>query len=97
MTTIALKQPHTLGLKKARAVAWGWAEEVEKKLDMTCEYEEGDSFDCVHFQRQGVTGSLMVRSNEFEVNAKLGFLLSAFKGRIESEILQHLQAKLNNH
>lgn len=96
MTTIALKQPHTLGLKKARMVALDWAQEAERKLAMSCEYEEGDTFDCVHFKRQGVTGSMFVRGKEFEINAKLGFLLSAFKDRIESEIIQNLQAKLQN-
>jgi putative polyhydroxyalkanoate system protein len=94
MSTIHLKQPHALGLKKARISAYQWAEEAEKKLSMTCEYEEGDSFDCVHFKRSGADGTLYVRADEFEIKAKLGFLLSAFQDRIEAEIVTSLRSKL---
>jgi putative polyhydroxyalkanoate system protein len=95
MSSIHLKQPHELGLKKARVAAYQWAEEAEQKLSMTCEYEEGDSFDCVHFKRSGAEGTLYVRANEFEIKAKLGFMLSAFKDRIEAEIVSSLNTKLN--
>jgi putative polyhydroxyalkanoate system protein len=94
MATIHIQKSHQLGLKKARAVALDWAESAEKKLDMVCEYEEGDDFDCVHFRRSGATGTMMVRSDEFEINVKLGILLSAFKDRIEQELNQTLKARL---
>ncbi len=94
MANIHIKHAHQLGLKKARKVALDWAESAEKKLSMECSYEEGDTYDCVHFKRQGATGTMFVRADEFELDVKLGMLLSAFKGRIEDEINQSLLARL---
>lgn len=96
MTIIHLKQTHQLGFQKARAVACAWAEEAETKLSMSCHYEEGDHVDCVSFKRSGVAGTLLVYPHEFEINAKLGLLFSPFKERIETEIIQHLNAQLND-
>lgn len=94
MSNIHIQQSHKLGLKKARVVALEWAESAEEKLAMTCVYEEGDTFDCIHFKRPGATGTMLVRADEFEINVKLGMLLSAFQGQIESQIKQTLKAKL---
>lgn len=57
---------------------------------MTCTYEEGKAQDEVCFTRAGVDGTLHVTKDRFELNAKLGFLLGAFKVRIESEIVKNL-------
>lgn len=96
MSNIQLHHEHKLGLKKARKVALDWVKTAEKKLSLTCDYEEGKAFDTVRFERAGVTGTLYVRQDEFEIQAKLGFLLSAFKERIESEIKQTLESGLKN-
>ena len=42
----------------------------------------------------GVKGTLMVTADKFELNATLGFLLGAFKGKIEGEIVKNLDALL---
>ncbi len=94
MANIHIQHAHQLGLKKARKIALDWAESAEAKLSMECTYEEGDTYDCVHFKRQGVTGTMFVRADEFEMDVKLGMLLSAFKGRIEDEINQTLLSYL---
>jgi putative polyhydroxyalkanoate system protein len=96
MSNIHIHHEHQLGLKKARKVALDWIELAEKKLSLTCEYEEGKTFDTVHFERSGVTGTMHVRSDEFEIQAKLGFLFSAFQDRIESEIVQTLESRLKS-
>ena len=57
---------------------------------MQCTYEEGKTADAVAFSRSGVSGTLHVTSDRFELDAKLGFLLGAFKGRIEAEIVKNL-------
>ena len=62
---------------------------------MTCTYEEGKALDEVCFTRSGVQGTLSVTKNKFELNAKLGFLLGAFKARIETEIVKNLDDLLN--
>jgi putative polyhydroxyalkanoate system protein len=94
MADIHISRKHTLGLTEARKVAFKWAEHAEEKLDMTCTYEEGKTVDEVQFKRSGVDGTLKVTATGFDLHAKLGFLLGAFKGKIESEIEKNLDALL---
>ncbi len=76
----------------ARKAAFKWAEQAEEKFDMECTYEEGKSLDECGFTRSGVSGTLMVDKDTFVLNAKLGFLLGAFKDKIEREIVKNLDA-----
>lgn len=94
MPDINITRQHTLGLPEARKIAYKWAEDAEKKLDMACTYEEGKASDTVQFKRSGVEGSLKVTATGFDLQAKLGFLLGAFKGKIEAEIEKNLDALL---
>jgi putative polyhydroxyalkanoate system protein len=77
-------------LKAARKIAFAWAEQVEKEFGMECTYEEGEVLDLVRFVRSGVNGTLHVTADHFDLDAKLGFLLGAFKDRIEAEIVKNL-------
>ena len=90
MADIHIHRHHKLGLKGARKVAWQWAEQVEEEFDMACAYAEGEDEDEVEFSRSGVKGRLRVCGDHFELHAQLGFLLGAFKDRIESEIVKNL-------
>ncbi|HEY6134399.1 MAG TPA: polyhydroxyalkanoic acid system family protein [Rubrivivax sp.] len=94
MPDIKIHRDHTLGLPKARKVAWMWAEQVEEKFDMACTVIEGDTTDTVEFTRSGVSGRLVVAHDHFRLDAKLGFLLGAFSKTIESEIEKNLDALL---
>jgi putative polyhydroxyalkanoate system protein len=94
MADIHIHRDHTLGLAKARKIAWKWAEEVENKFDMECTVIEGESSDTVEFKRTGVSGRLIVAGEHFELDAKLGFLLGAFSKTIEGEITKNLDALL---
>jgi len=94
---IRIHRPHRLGLRKAREVAWQWAEEVEQRFDMACTVVEGDVGDTVEFTRAGVDGRLLVRADHFDLEARLGFLIGAFSRRIEGEIEQNLDALLAAH
>jgi len=96
MPDIRIHRDHALGLKKAREVAWQWAEEVEKKFDMECTVLEGKTSDTVEFTRSGVNGTLIVAADHFELNAKLGFLLGAFSKTIEGEIEKNLDDLLGS-
>jgi putative polyhydroxyalkanoate system protein len=87
---IHIEREHALGLPKARELAFKWAEEAERRLDMECTYEEGKTSDLVSFTRSGVNGELRVTKDRFELQARLGFLLGAFKDRIETEIVKNL-------
>ena len=90
MADLHIVRHHTLGLINARKVAFKWAENAEAEFDMRCTYEEGKTVDEVIFERSGVQGTLSVTQDKFELQAKLGFLVGAFKARIESEIIKNL-------
>lgn len=94
MADLHIVRKHALGLKAARKVAFNWAEQVESDLGMNCTYEEGRSADKVCFSRSGVQGELQVTKDTFELDARLGFLVGAFKSRIEAEITQMLDQML---
>ena len=90
MAEIRILRPHALGFSEARKIALQWAQEAESEFGMACTYQEGLEVDEVSFSRAGVKGALTVSPDLFELNAQLGFLLSAFKDRIESEIVKNL-------
>ncbi|MEX1166379.1 MAG: polyhydroxyalkanoic acid system family protein [Hydrogenophaga sp.] len=94
MADIHIHRAHTLGLKGARAVAAQWSETAQAKLDMACAYATGDTSDELQFSRPGVKGKLTLSGDHFELHAQLGFLLSAFKEKIESEIAHNLDELL---
>ena len=90
MADLHIRREHSLSLTAARKIAFSWAEHVEAEFGMECTYEEGAKEDRVTFARSGVNGVLHVTSDHFDLDAKLGFLLGAFKGRIEAEIVKNL-------
>ena len=97
MPDIHLEREHTLGLAAARQIAWRWAEQAEAEFDMSCTYEEGADSDALRFTRSGVNGCLRVEGGRFVLDATLGFLLGAFKPRIEAEIAKNLDELLAAH
>ena len=94
MPDLKIHRAHSLGLERAREVAWKWAEDAERKFDMSCTVVEGDFSDTVEFTRSGVNGTLVVAADHFELKARLGFLLGAFSQTIETEIQKNLDELL---
>ena len=92
MAHINITRQHGMSLIDARKAAFKWAEQAEAKFDMECTYEEGKISDECTFTRSGVSGTLTVDKDTFELQAKLGFLLGAFKEKIEAEIVKNLDA-----
>jgi putative polyhydroxyalkanoate system protein len=90
MADIHIEREHGMGLAAARKAAVSWAEQAKSKFDLECSYEEGAAGDEVRFSRSGVSGALGVTGTRFTLDAKLGFLLGAFKERIEAEIARNL-------
>lgn len=90
MANLHILREHDLGLAAARKIACTWAEQVQSDFGMDCSYAEGKGGDQVRFSRSGVNGTLHVTAERFELDAKLGFLLGAFKGKIEAEIVKNL-------
>ena len=94
MADIHIHRAHRLGLAKARKTAWQWAEAAEQKFAMECTVIEGATSDVVEFKRAGVEGQLVVAADSFDLTARLGFLVGAFRQRIEAEIEENLDALL---
>lgn len=94
MAELNIVREHTLGLAKARKVAFKWAEQAEQEFAMACAYLEGEHADELDFVRSGVKGRLLVTKDRFELSAQLGFLLGAFKDSIEAEIVKNLDTLL---
>ena len=94
MADIHIHRTHHLGLARARKTAWQWAEAAEEKFGMACTVIEGKTSDVVEFTRAGVDGRLVVDADSFELTARLGLLLGAFRGRIEAEIEENVDAVL---
>lgn len=95
MAELHIHREHHLGLEGARAVAREWASHVQQEFDMHCVFVDGREGELVQFSRSGVSGTLQVGATAFELRAKLGFLLGAFKGRIEAEIVKNLDTLLH--
>jgi putative polyhydroxyalkanoate system protein len=97
MAHLHVMRTHALCRKDARALAQRWEEEAVSSLGMRCAPVAGDDgAQRVRFSRPGVEGTLTVTDQRFELEAQLGFLLSAFKDRIEAEIGRNLDQLLGN-
>ncbi len=94
MAHLHIVRDHALGMPAARKVAHAWAAQAEAEFGMACTYEEGEAVDVVTFTRSGVHGTLQVNPQGYELKATLGFLLGAFKDRIEAEVVKNLDALL---
>jgi putative polyhydroxyalkanoate system protein len=90
LANLHIRREHSLSLAAARKIAHTWADQVQSDFGMECSYEEGAREDRVSFTRSGVSGVLVVTGEHFDLDAKLGFLLGAFKGKIEAEIVKNL-------
>jgi len=97
MAQILIEREHQLGLAQARLTAARWVEEAEQTFDMRCTYQQGETGDSVSFSRPGLSGTLEVSGEAFRLQAQLGFLLSAFKERIEAEVQKNLDALIAAH
>lgn len=87
MSEIHLHRAHHIGLRKAKASVQKIAEEMSDVFDMQSEWEGN----VLHFSRSGVSGSMSVTKDSVTLDAKLGFLLSALKPRIEAQIEKNFE------
>lgn len=94
MSKIHIQRTHQLGLQAARQAALTWSEKAQTKFEMRCTYHQGAQQDRVTFERSGVQGTLSITAQQFELEAQLGFLASAFKPRIEAELQAQFDALL---
>lgn len=83
---------HTTSLDKSsvREKLGEVMEKVEKKFDLEGSWS-GDNYT---FKRSGVDGKAVIQDGKVVVDIKLGMLLGALKGKIESELKTKLQEGL---
>ncbi len=89
MPNIDIRHPHSLTPSKARKAVEQVAEKLAERFGI--EYEWDD--DTLNFNRSGVDGKISLEPKQLHVSAQLGFLLSALKGPIESEIRRVLEER----
>jgi putative polyhydroxyalkanoate system protein len=87
MADISIKQKHSLTHKKAKAAAQKVADKLAQEYEMTSEWEG----DVLHFQRSGVSGTLVVLQDEAHLKITLGFLLKAFAPTIEEKVVVQMK------
>ena len=90
MARIAIEKTHHMSHKKAKEVAEKIAQDLNDRFDLTYAWE-GDH---IAFERPGVHGTMHVAHDTIELNASLGFLLTALKPAIEREIHAQLDKLL---
>lgn len=91
MSGIDIHHTHSLKRKDARKAVEEMAEKLSERFDM----EYGWEGDCLHFNRSGVDGTITLGAKDLHISAKLGFLLSAFRGPIEHEIRRVLDERFS--
>ena len=89
MPGIDIRHAHSMPLAKARKAV----EDVAKKLAERFDVEYDWDGDTLNFVRSGVDGKIALEPKQLHVTAQLGFLLSALKGPIESEIRRVLDER----
>ena len=90
MSTIDIRHAHPLSADQARSAIDRVAQKLQDKFDVATRWE-GQT---LRFARAGVDGAIELLDNEVRVTAELGFLLSAMKGMVESEIVRVLGEQL---
>ena len=86
MADIHIQRPHSMPLKKAREAANDFAQRLNEKFEL----ESGWDGDTLNFSRSGVSGTLALTKSDVTIGVQLGFLLSAFAGKMEGHISDNL-------
>lgn len=86
MSDIKIRRAHSMPHAKARKEAERIAAQLKDKFDLEYRWQ-GDR---IVFERQGVSGHMLVETDTVHIEAKLGLLLSFLKPTIEGHINDNL-------
>lgn len=86
MSHIHIVHPHKLAPGQARDAAQKVADKLTDEFALSCRWHG----DVLHFERSGVSGTLALAREQVEMDLKLGFLMSAFSGKIEQRIRENM-------
>lgn len=89
MPTIDIRHDHSMPPARARKAVQEVADKLSERFGIDYKW----AGDTLNFARSGVDGKIDLAPNQLRVTANLGFLMSAFKGPIESEIRRVLQER----
>lgn len=91
MSAIDIHARHKMSREDAQDAADQLAQDLADKFDIDYGWDE----DTIFFERTGVNGSIKVDGKQIHIVAELGFMLSMFKDRFESEIRRYLKVHFN--
>lgn len=94
MAEIYLHRKHTLGWDAALRLAQDWQAQAEQDWGLRCISQALEGLHQIDFERTGLQGKLQVSAEDVELRLTLGFLLSAYRGRIEEELQRRLDSRL---
>ena len=86
MSDIHARKTHNLSLEEAKKTAQKLADQLQKEFQVDSKWQ-GNT---LNFTRSGVKGTLDVTEQEVVLDISLGFMLKAFKGKIQAEIDKNL-------
>lgn len=92
MGDIDIRHPHSMPMPRAREAVEQAAQRLSEKFGIEYAWD-GDAVD---FRRSGLDGRITLAPAELHVTARLGFLLSAMRSPIESEIRRVLEQRFSS-
>lgn len=90
MSLISIKRAHHSTVAEARKTADKIAAKLGKEYELRSHWDG----DVLHFDRSGLHGTLAVGSKDIHVEVKLGLLMAAFRGPIQSAMETQLDSLL---
>jgi len=90
LSSIDIRHPHTRTPDQVRVVLQTVADKLRQRHGLTSQWEG----DALTLSGPGIDGRISLEPEQVRVTAELGFLMSAMKGMIESEIQRVLQEQL---
>ena len=95
MSEIHIHRVHGLGEAAALRLAGDWQVQAERDWGLRCTARADTGVHHIAFERPGVQGVLRVSGDAFDLRLTLGFLLSAYRSRIEAELQHRLDGWLD--
>lgn len=95
MAEIHIHRAHRLAWDAALELAQDWQTQAERDWGLRCTAQTHEDSQQIAFERPGLQGSLRVSAEAFELRLTLGFLLSAYRARIEAELQRRLDGWLD--
>ena len=95
MAEIHIHRVHGLSRDAALGLARDWQAQAEQDWGLRCTAQTREGQLLIAFERTGLQGKLRVDAEAFDLQLTLGFLLSAYRARIEAELQRRLDGWLD--